>query len=65
MTTRQQTTQPGWNFVGHEHALDLLRRTLTAQQVRHAYLFTGPDHIGSLPSVLPRPFFAQVAQIPR
>ncbi len=46
MTTRQQTAQPGWNFVGHEHALDLLRRTLAAQQVRHAYLFTGPEHIG-------------------
>ena len=46
MTTRQQTTQPGWNFVGHEHALDLLHRTLAAQQVRHAYLFTGPEHIG-------------------
>jgi len=46
MTTHQQTTQPGWNIVGHEHAIDLLRRTLAAQQVRHAYLFTGPEHIG-------------------
>src|SRR5947209_4424864 len=44
--TTQQTTQPGWNIVGHEHAIDLLRRTLLAQQVRHAYLFTGPEHIG-------------------
>lgn len=41
----QQTTQD-WNIVGHEHAIDLLRRTLAAQQVRHAYLFTGPEHIG-------------------
>jgi DNA polymerase III subunit delta' len=41
-----QLTQPGWHIIGHEHAIDLLRRTLAAQQVRHAYLFTGPDHIG-------------------
>src|SRR5437763_15847917 len=44
--TSQQTTQQGWNIVGHQHAIDLLRRTLAAQQVRHAYLFTGPEHIG-------------------
>ena len=44
--TLQETAQPGWHIVGHEHAIDLLRRTLAAQQVRHAYLFTGPDHIG-------------------
>ncbi len=37
---------PGWNIVGHEHSVDLLRRTLAAEQVRHAYLFSGPDHIG-------------------
>ncbi len=36
----------GWNIIGHEHAIDILRRTLAAQQVRHAYLFTGPQHIG-------------------
>src|SRR2546426_5683857 len=41
-----QLTQSGWHIIGHEHAIDLLRRTLAAQQVRHAYLFTGPDHIG-------------------
>jgi DNA polymerase III subunit delta' len=35
-----------WNIVGHEHAVDLLRRILGAQQVRHAYLFSGPQHIG-------------------
>ncbi|HYK85843.1 MAG TPA: DNA polymerase III subunit delta' [Ktedonobacteraceae bacterium] len=44
--TISTTPQPSWNIVGHEHAIDLLRRTLAAQQVRHAYLFTGPDHIG-------------------
>src|SRR5947208_11123868 len=46
MLEMQQPTQPGWNIVGHEHAIDLLRRTLAVQQVRHAYLFIGPDHIG-------------------
>src|SRR2546423_8374357 len=46
MSTLQQSIQPGWNIVGHEHAIDLLRRTLAVQQVRHAYLFTGPDHMG-------------------
>jgi len=46
MTALQQTSQSGWNITGHEHAIDLLRRILAAQQVRHAYLFTGPDHIG-------------------
>src|SRR5881398_2803242 len=35
-----------WNIVGHEHAINTLRRTLVAQRVRHAYLFTGPEHIG-------------------
>src|SRR5256884_1178945 len=41
-----QVTQPGWHIIGHEHSIDILRRTLAAQQVRHAYLFTGPQHIG-------------------
>ncbi len=45
MLTHQTQTQ-GWNIVGHEHAIDLLRRTLAAQQVRHAYLFAGPERIG-------------------
>jgi len=35
-----------WNIVGHEHAINPLRRALVAQRVRHAYLFTGPEHIG-------------------
>jgi DNA polymerase-3 subunit delta' len=46
MLETQQSAQQNWNIVGHEHAIDLLRRTLAAQQVRHAYLFTGPQHIG-------------------
>ncbi len=42
----QQTVSPSWNVVGHEHSIDILRRTIAAQQVRHAYLFSGPQHIG-------------------
>lgn len=41
-----QTQVLDWNIVGHEHAVDILRRTLVAKQVRHAYLFAGPQHIG-------------------
>lgn len=54
MTVATSSIQPGWNIVGHDHALDLLRRMLLAQQVRHAYLFTGPEHIGK--SVVARRF---------
>src|SRR6266480_7452029 len=35
-----------WNIVGHQHAINTLRRALAAQRVRHAYLFTGPERIG-------------------
>ncbi len=35
-----------WNIVGHEHSINILRRALAAQRVRHAYLFTGPERIG-------------------
>ncbi len=46
MAATLQTQAPGWNIVGHEHAIDMLRRTLAAQQVRHAYLLAGPKRIG-------------------
>ncbi len=36
----------GWGIVGHERPIDMLRRTIAAQQVRHAYLFTGSPRIG-------------------
>lgn len=45
MITDDAKTQ-SWNIIGHEHAIDILRRTLSAEQVRHAYLFAGPEHIG-------------------
>jgi DNA polymerase-3 subunit delta' len=41
-----QQSNSGWNIVGHEHAIDRLRRTLAAEQVRHAYVLSGPEHIG-------------------
>ncbi len=42
----QQISLSDWNIVGHEHSINTLRRMLAAQRVRHAYLFTGPEHIG-------------------
>ncbi|HLJ36434.1 MAG TPA: DNA polymerase III subunit delta' [Ktedonobacteraceae bacterium] len=44
METQQNNS--GWNIIGHEHAIDRLKRTLAAEQVRHAYVFSGPEHIG-------------------
>jgi DNA polymerase-3 subunit delta' len=35
-----------WELVGHEWAVDLLRRDLTAGRLAHAYLFTGADGVG-------------------
>ncbi len=47
--TTQQTTRSGWNIVGHEHAIDLLRRTLAAQQVRQTLLCTGGSDLHVAP----------------
>lgn len=33
-------------MIGHEWAVNLLRKHVAAGQVRHAYLFTGPDAVG-------------------
>lgn len=35
-----------WDIVGHEGAVELLRRDISAGRVAHAYLFTGADGIG-------------------
>jgi DNA polymerase-3 subunit delta' len=35
-----------WDLIGHEWAVSHLQRHLRTGQVRHAYLFTGPDGIG-------------------
>jgi DNA polymerase-3 subunit delta' len=40
---------PGWQpIVGHEWAVRLLSNAVTHGRVGHAYLFTGPDHIGKM-----------------
>lgn len=35
-----------WDIIGHEWAVRLLKKHIVSRQVRHAYLFTGPDSIG-------------------
>lgn len=35
-----------WDLIGHEWAVQLLRSQVAGGQLRHAYLFTGPDGIG-------------------
>jgi DNA polymerase-3 subunit delta' len=35
-----------WNMLGHEWAVDLLKEHVARQEVRHAYLFTGPQGVG-------------------
>jgi len=35
-----------WGLIGHAWAVELLRRHRTTGNLRHAYLFTGPDGVG-------------------
>jgi DNA polymerase-3 subunit delta' len=35
-----------WKMLGHEWAVDMLKEHVVRQEVRHAYLFTGPQGIG-------------------
>ncbi|MBN2045286.1 MAG: hypothetical protein JW757_09725 [Anaerolineales bacterium] len=35
-----------WEMLGHQWAVDLLKKHLAHNHLRHAYLFTGPDGIG-------------------
>src|SRR5262245_21987113 len=35
-----------WNIVGHEWAVDMLKKHITHGTVRHAYLFSGPPGLG-------------------
>jgi DNA polymerase-3 subunit delta' len=35
-----------WELIGHDWAVDILARHLSTNQVRHAYLITGPDGVG-------------------
>lgn len=46
MSEDEKNVSQLWDIVGHDHAIHTLRRALISQRVRHAYLFTGPEHIG-------------------
>ncbi len=35
-----------WNIIGQEKSVDILKRSLENSALSHAYLFTGPKHIG-------------------
>jgi len=35
-----------WNLIGHQWAVNLLKRHIQNGSIRHAYLFTGPVHVG-------------------
>jgi DNA polymerase-3 subunit delta' len=35
-----------WNLVGHEWAADILKKHIRKRNIRHAYLFCGPDGVG-------------------
>lgn len=35
-----------WGIIGHDWAVTLLRRSLVADRVTHAYLFSGPPQVG-------------------
>jgi DNA polymerase-3 subunit delta' len=37
-----------WGIIGHDWAVELLRRTLITGRVAHAYLFSGPPQIGKI-----------------
>jgi DNA polymerase III subunit delta' len=46
MSEDEKDASQSWDIVGHNHAINTLRRAITSQRVRHAYLLVGPDHIG-------------------
>ncbi len=35
-----------WNIIGHDWAVEMLQKQIINQNVRHAYLITGPDGVG-------------------
>ncbi len=36
----------GWDILGHDWAVDMLRQHIATGRLRHAYLFTGPHGVG-------------------
>ena len=56
ISTEEKNASAAWNIVGHDHTINTLRRAIASQRVRHAYLFTGPEHIGK--TLLARRFAA-------
>ena len=40
------TTGDPWGIVGHERAVDLLRRAIRQRRTGHAYLISGPMGVG-------------------
>lgn len=42
----EEQVNHSWDIVGHTHAITTLQRVLASRRVRHAYLFTGPEHVG-------------------
>jgi DNA polymerase-3 subunit delta' len=37
-----------WDIIGHDRAVDLLKQSLATGRAAHAYLFTGPEHVGKM-----------------
>jgi DNA polymerase-3 subunit delta' len=46
MTKDQEQTTDNWGLLGHDWAVDMLRKHITHQAVRHAYLLCGPSGLG-------------------
>lgn len=42
----EQSPGQAWDIIGHDHVINTLRRAISSQLVRHAYLLAGPEHIG-------------------
>ncbi len=47
MSTGGSMERPAnWGLIGHEWAVELLRGQIAGSSLRHAYLITGPQHVG-------------------
>lgn len=44
--TLTMLSESNWNLLGHEWAVDMLRRHVARGDIRHAYLFCGPPGLG-------------------